>query len=155
MHVGAVSVTLGCFIDRVVPVQHRACSLSCYRRPRGGLCYPAKEILTVITWSSAQLTRPQRGAGPPPGAICIPDKTIHHPCCSAQFMVLLQTAWGSSEQLYMYASVMRALETCLVALKARLEGWRGINESIPEEELTPILQDRSNCGSCLEMSQQH
>lgn len=51
-----------------------------------------KEILTVIMWSSAQLTCPQRGAGPPPGAICILDKTIHHPRRSAQFMVLLQTA---------------------------------------------------------------
>lgn len=51
----------------------------------------------------------QREAGPPAGAICIPDKAIHHPHCSAQFRVLLQTASGSSEQLYMYMSVMRAL----------------------------------------------
>lgn len=64
----------------------------------------------------------QRGAEPPAGAICIPDKAIHHPHCSAQFRLLLQTASGSSEQLYIYVSVMRALETCLVALGARLKG---------------------------------
>lgn len=64
----------------------------------------------------------QRGTGPPAGAICISDKAIHHPRCSAQFGVFLQTASGSIEQLYMYVLVMRALETCLVALKARLEG---------------------------------
>ena len=64
----------------------------------------------------------RRGAEPPAGAICIPGKAIHHPHCGAQFRVLLQAASGSSEQLYMYVSVMRTLETCLVALKASLEG---------------------------------
>lgn len=71
---------------------------------------------TVNMWSSAQLTRPKRGAEPPAGAICIPDKAIHHPHCSAQFKLLLETASGSSEQFYIYKSVMRALESCLVAL---------------------------------------
>lgn len=62
----------------------------------------------------------QRDAGPPAGAICIPDNAIHHPHCGAQLRVLLQTASGGSEQLYMYVSVMRALDTWLVALKAGL-----------------------------------
>lgn len=58
----------------------------------------------------------QKGAKPPAGAICIPDKAIHHPHCSAQFKLLLETASGNSEQFYIYKSVMRALESCLVAL---------------------------------------
>jgi len=52
----------------------------------------------------------QREAGPPAGAICISDKAIHHPHRSAQLRVPLQTASSGSEQLYMYVSVMRALE---------------------------------------------
>lgn len=76
----------------------------------------------------------QRGTRPPPaGAICISDKAIHHPHCSARFSVVFfffhQTAWGSAEQLYMYMLVMRALETCLVALQpaSRAEGNQWIN----------------------------
>ncbi|KAM7397735.1 hypothetical protein PAMA_005860 [Pampus argenteus] len=55
-------------------------------------------------------------------------------------LVLLQTASGSSEQLYMYVSVMRALETCLVALKSQPQGLMGINESSPEDQPMPILE---------------
>lgn len=67
-----------------------------------------------VVLSPADLS--QKGAEPPAGAICIPGKAIHHPHCSAQFKVLLHTALGSSEQPYMYVTVMRALETCLVTL---------------------------------------
>lgn len=59
-----------------------------------------------VVFSRADST--QREPRPPAGAICIPDKAIHQPHCRAQFRAPLQTAFGSSEQLYMYMSVMRA-----------------------------------------------
>lgn len=74
-----------------------------------------------------------RGTRPPPaGAICISDKAIHHPHCSARFsffFLIHQTAWGGAEQLHMYILVMRALETCLVALQpaSRAEGNQWVN----------------------------
>lgn len=65
---------------------------------------------------------PKGSQTPPAGAICIPDKTIHHPHCSTQFKLLLQTASGNFDPLYMYVSVMRALETCPVARGVSLKG---------------------------------
>lgn len=124
MHVGAVSVRLGCFIDPVVPAQH----VRDVHGPRAVIDGSVVPYVTLQRGSGCQhvvlssADSSQRGAGPPTGAFCIPDKAIHHPHCSAQFRVLLQTASGSSEQLYMYMSVMRTLETCLVALKASLKG---------------------------------
>lgn len=115
MCVGAVSVTHGCLIDRAHHLRDghglQAVidgSVVPYFRGSGS---------QHVVLSPADLS--QRGARPPAGAICIPDKAIHHPHRSAQFRVLLQTASGGS---YMYVSVMRALETCLVALKASLKG---------------------------------
>lgn len=79
------------------------------------------EFFAVNMWSSAQLTHTLREPKPPAGAICIPDKTIHHPHCSTQFKLLLQTASGNCDPLYMYVSVMRALETCPVAVQVSLK----------------------------------
>lgn len=126
MHVGAVSVPLCCFIDRVVLVPH----LWDVHRLRAVIDGSVVPYVALQRGSGCQhvvlspADSSQRGAEPPAGAICIPDKAIHHPHCGAQFRAPLQTASGSSEQLYMYVSVMRALETCLVALWASLEGWR-------------------------------
>lgn len=90
---------------------------------RDAVCYRVKKL-----WLSTCGLQPSwlvpKGSRTPAGAICIQDKAIHHLCCSTQFRVPLQRASGSSEQLYMYVLVMRALETCLVALKAGLNGWR-------------------------------
>lgn len=41
-----------------------------------------------------------KGAEPPAGAICIPDKAIHHPHHSAQFGLLHQTAFGRQRRAF-------------------------------------------------------
>lgn len=153
MHTGAVSVTLCCFIDRVVLVQHlgdsRGLQAVMYGSVEAYVTLQRDPSCQHVVLSPADLS--QRGAGPPAGAICIPDRTIHHPRCSAQFSVLLQTAWGSTEQLYMYALVMRALETCLVALKARIKSWReSMSQSLrlnpsPSPRVVSIVDFFSKC----------
>lgn len=122
------------------PADHHAwasCQWCC-----GAVC--SKESLAVNMWSSAQLTLPE-GSWTPCRSHLYLDKAIHHPHCSAQFRVLLLTASGSSAQLYMDVTLMRALETCLVALTARRKVLRGINESIPEDTSTPIVRCGSKC----------
>lgn len=138
MHVGVVSVTLGCFIDCVVVAEHQ--------RDMHGLTAVMDDSVVLhfalqrgsacqhVVFSSADLS--QRGSKPPAGAICILDKTIHHPHCGAQFRGSVQTAPSGIEQLYMYVSVMRALETCS---QSQPQGLKGINESVPEAQTTPMF----------------
>lgn len=94
MHVGAVSVTLCCFIDHVVLVQH-------LRNVRGLQAVVEGSVVPYVALQRGSgcqhvvlspADSSQKGAEPPAGAICIPDKAIHHSHCSAQFKVLLQTA---------------------------------------------------------------
>lgn len=64
MHVGAVSVTLCCFIDCVELAQHlRLVSEQSLLAPRC-LMLRCKEVLAVNMWSSAQLTRPEGEPNP-------------------------------------------------------------------------------------------
>lgn len=102
---------------------------------QGPLCLlvHCKEVLAVNVWSSARLTCPTGE----------PDPLLQEPSVSRTrlsiiltavldlvfFFLIHQTAWGSAEQLHMYILVMRALETCLVALQpaSRAEGNQWIN----------------------------
>lgn len=118
IHGGAVSVTRCSLIALEAPVQQRnvhglralvvACAVP-YVPPQRVFC-------------CQHVVFPKGGRTPPAGAICIPDRTIHHPHCSTQFKLLLQTASGNRDSLYMDVSVMRALETCPVALGVSLKG---------------------------------
>lgn len=83
-----------CFIDRVVLVQH-------LRNVRGLQAVVEGSVVPYVALQRGSgcqhvvlspADSSQKGAEPPAGAICIPDKAIHHPHCSAQFKVLLQTA---------------------------------------------------------------
>lgn len=148
MYVGAVFVTRCCFIDRMLRLQHLGdkhslqpvidTSLVPYAAQQGGSgCH---HVVPSPADSS------QKGVEPPGGAICILDKVIHHPRGSTQFRVLLPTAPGS-EQLCMFLSVMRALQTCLVALIDTLNGWRkSMSQSLG---LIPLPSSRvvPNAGS--------
>lgn len=122
------------FIDHVLRLQHL--------NDMGGLqtvidVSSAPYVAANRLWlspSPADLS--QRGARPPPpaGAICTLDEAIHHSCCSAQFEVLLRTAAGSAEQLYMNTSGNESHWNLPTA--SQPERLKGINESIPAAEPT-------------------
>lgn len=63
MHVEAVAVTLGCFIDCVELVQHLS-DVHGLQVVRRCLMLHCEEALAVNMWSSAQLTRPKGESDP-------------------------------------------------------------------------------------------
>lgn len=85
-NVAAVSDTLCCFIDLAVLVERL--------RNAPPKCSDCQHVVLGPADSSL------KGAEPPAGAICIPDKAIHHPHHSAQFGLLYQMVFGRRQRAF-------------------------------------------------------
>lgn len=101
-NVAAVSATLCCFIDLAVLVE-RLRNAHGLQAAIDGSAVPYVALRSCSACQHVVLGPADsslKGAEPPAGAICIPDKAIHHPHHSAQFGLLHQTAFGRRRRAF-------------------------------------------------------
>lgn len=129
---GAVNVTL----TPVALVQQR--NVHGLRAVAVGCAVPCVPLQRVLRCQHVVV--PKGSWTPPAGAICIPDKTIHHPHCSTQFKLLLQTA---CRQLWSALHVRVCNESpwnLPSGSGSQPQGLKGINEPILGADHMPDCQ---------------